>query len=140
LGLSVQGRHVSFRSKEDAVMQCVLFDFSAETFCTIVSTVYTAKWYYRTHRQKYLYIAQNTHQQFGPLHTTKRQLPWPIWINYGKAQVLARGNLITFSPTNISVGPCTQQPNDGRKPDPPTKASPNSIKPRTKKPIKIAAK
>jgi hypothetical protein len=96
------------------------YDFSAETFCTTVSTVYTEKWYYRTHRQKYLYIAQNTHQQFGPLHTTKRQLSWPIWINYGKA---ARGNLITFSPTNISVGPCTQEPNDGRKPDPSTKAS-----------------
>ena len=60
------------------------YDFSSEPFCTIVSRVYTAKWYYRTHRQKYLYIAQNTHQQFGPLHT-KRQLPWPIWINYGKA-------------------------------------------------------
>jgi hypothetical protein len=61
------------------------YDLSSSiTFCTIVSTVYTAKWYYRTHRQSTIYIAQNTHQQFGPLNT-KRQLPWPIWTNYGKA-------------------------------------------------------
>jgi len=65
-----------------AVRALMSYDFSSETFCTICFyCIYSKMVLSDSSAKVYLYIAN---QQFGPLNT-KRQLPWPIWINYSKA-------------------------------------------------------
>jgi hypothetical protein len=98
--LSVQGQHISFGSKEDAVMQCVLLwvmTSALRLFAQFVSTVYTAKWYYRTHRQRYTYISQTN--SLG-LSIPRGSYRGPSGLTTAKHP----GNIITFSSTNISAG------------------------------------